>query len=115
MRAVEEWIGATDDAKVPARVKLRIFERENGICHLSGRKIRPGDLWDLDHNIALCNGGRHAESNLFPAIRDKHREKTTQDVAEKSDVADKRKKHLLPKEPHPSFRKPPGYKYQWGR
>lgn len=26
-RSVEEWIGRTDDAKVPPRVRLRIFER----------------------------------------------------------------------------------------
>lgn len=93
-RAVPEWIGKTDDAKVPPRVRLRVFEREGGKCHLSGRKIMPGDLWDLDHGKALINGGQHRESNLFPALRDKHREKTREDVAEKSKVAAVRAKHL---------------------
>ena len=61
----------------------------------------PGDLWDLDHKIALINGGRHAEDNLFPALRDKHREKTADDVALKSKVARQRAKHLgiFPKSP----------------
>lgn len=85
-RALPEWVGKTPDAKVPPRVRLRIFEREGGRCHLSGRKIVAGDLWDLDHGKALVNGGEHRESNLFPALRDKHREKTAADVAEKSAV-----------------------------
>ena len=42
-RAVEEWIGKTPDSKVPDRVKLRIWERECGRCHLSGRKILAGE------------------------------------------------------------------------
>lgn len=83
-RTVPIWAGSTPDAKVPARVRLRIFEREGGKCWISGRKIMPGDLWDLDHRVALINGGAHSEDNLFPALRDKHREKTADDVAIKS-------------------------------
>ena len=100
-RSVELWVGKTDDAKVPPRVRARIFEREGGRCWISGRKIMPGDLWDLDHKVALINGGRHAEDNLFPALRDKHREKTADDVALKSKVARVRAKHLriFPKSP----------------
>lgn len=93
-RTVAEWIGSTPDAKVPARVRLRIWEREGGRCHLTGRKIMAGDQWDLDHRQALCNGGAHAESNLFPALRDKHREKTAADVAERAKTDRIRKKHL---------------------
>lgn len=93
-RKVSEWTGKTDDAKVPPRVRVRIFQREKGICHLSDRKIAPGEPWDLDHKVALINGGRHAESNLFPALRDKHKEKTKADVAEKSRVADRAKSNI---------------------
>lgn len=101
-RSVPEWIGSSPDAKVPPRVRLRIFEREGGKCHLSGRKIRPGDLWDLDHKIALINGGEHRESNLFPALRDKHRQKTREDVRQKSEAARVKSKHL-------GIRKPPSF------
>lgn len=104
-RSVPEWIGKTDDAKVPPRVRLRIFEREGGKCHLSGREIRPGDLWDLDHGQALINGGEHRESNLFPALRDKHREKTREDVAAKAKTAAVRSKHLGIRPP-PQLRSP---------
>lgn len=94
MRSVPLWVGATPDAKIPDRVKLRIWEREGGKCWLSGRKIMPGEPFDFDHKIALCNGGTHSEDNLAPALKDKHRAKTAEDVAEKSAVAEKRKKHL---------------------
>lgn len=83
-RALDLWVGKTDDTAVPPRVRLRIFQREGGRCWITGRKIMPGEPWDLDHKAALINGGRHAEDNLFPALRDKHREKTAEDVAEKS-------------------------------
>lgn len=94
MRTVPEWRGKTDDTAIPPHVKLRIWEREKGICHISKRKIKAGELWDLDHGVALCNGGEHREYNLFPALRDKHKAKTAEDVAEKSDVYHKKAKHL---------------------
>ena len=93
-RSVEEWVGATPDVAIPKRVKLRVFERHNGICHISGRKITAADQWDCDHIVALCNGGGHRESNLAPALRDKHRAKTADDVAAKSKTARVRAKHL---------------------
>lgn len=93
MRRVPEWIGKTDDAKVPPRVRLRVFLDHEGRCWLSGRKIAPGEPWDLDHKVALINGGEHRENNLAPALKDKHREKTRADVAEKSAVYRKASKH----------------------
>lgn len=104
MRSVPNWVGATDDAKVPDRVKLRIFEREGGRCWLTGRKINPGDAWDLDHKIALCNGGTHSEDNLAPALREEHRKKTAEDVRMRAKADRVRKKHLgihRPKYPMP--------------
>lgn len=105
-RSCKEWIGKTPDAKVPPRVRLRIWEREHGMCHLSGRRILTGEPWDLDHKIALANGGTHRESNLFPALRDKHKEKTKADVAEKSKVAEVAKKHIGAVKPKGQLRGP---------
>lgn len=104
-RTVDTWVGSSPDARIPARVKLRIFQREGGKCHLSGRKIMPGDAYDFDHKVALCNGGTHSEDNLFPALRDKHRQKTASDVAIKAKTERMAKKHLglMPtKRPWPS-------------
>lgn len=93
-RQVPEWIGRTPDSRPPPRVRLRIFQREDGRCYLSGRKIAPGDAWELEHKIAIINGGENRESNLFPALKDKHKEKTKADLAEKSHVADLAKSHI---------------------
>lgn len=94
MRSVPEWVGKTDDAAIPPRVRVRVFERYNGICQITGRKIMPGDRWDCDHAIALSNGGEHRESNLQPVLSSGHRAKTRDDVATKGKIARVRAKHL---------------------
>lgn len=93
-RELPEWIGASDDSRPPARVRLRVFQRYEGRCYLSGRKIGAGDLWDLDHVKALINGGENRETNLAPALKAAHRIKTDADVAEKAKVDRIAKKHL---------------------
>jgi hypothetical protein len=93
-RSVPEWIGATPDTAIPPRVRLRVFEAHGGVCHISGRKIRAGEKWEADHVIAVINGGENRESNLAPALLDKHKAKTAADVRQKADVARKRQKHL---------------------
>lgn len=94
MRSVEEWIGETDDAKVPDRVRIRIFEAFGGMCHRSGLRISAGDAWDLDHLIALANGGEHRESNLAPVLREHHKEKTREDRKVQSRIYRVKKRHL---------------------
>lgn len=100
-RSVPEWIGKTADTPIPRRVKLRNFAEHGGICHISGRKIGPADEWDSEHVIALVNwnptpeaphGNR--ESNLRPALKAPHKEKTARDIAEKAKVERIRMKHL---------------------
>ncbi len=98
-RSTPEWRGKTDDSRPPPHVRARIFEAHSGICHIAKRKIEAQDDWDLDHVIALINGGENRESNLAPALRDKHREKTTRDIAEKSKNNRVRAKHLGIKKP----------------
>lgn len=93
-RATDEWIGKTPDSAIPPRVRLRVFERYGGKCYLSGRKIRPGEPWEIEHVIALCNGGEHRESNMAPALTEPHKAKTAKDVALKAKVDRTRKKHL---------------------
>ena len=99
MRSVPEWIGKTDDAAAPPRVRDRVFIRDGGVCHLSGRKIRPGEAWELEHIIALCNGGENRESNLAPALVLPHRQKTKEDRRMKAKDDRVRKRHLGIKKP----------------
>lgn len=94
MRSIEEWIGKSDDTPVPPRVKLRVFERHGGICHISLRRIQAGEPWDAEHVLAIANGGENRESNLAPALRAKHPQKTAQDLKLKSKAYHRRRKHL---------------------
>lgn len=98
-RASNEWIGATPDTRAPDYVRLRVFNRYHGICYLSGKKIRPGDAWDLEHVKALCNGGENRESNMAPAFRGKvHQQKTASDRALKAKTDSMQRKHIgIPK------------------
>lgn len=100
-RAVPEWVGKTPNTPIPPRVKARVFLAHGGRCYLSGRKIIPGDAWDAEHVVAIINGGENRESNLKPALRDKHKPKTADDMAIKSKTARVRAKHLgiFPKSP----------------
>ncbi len=107
MREVPEWVGATDDAKIPDRVKLRIWQREGGKCSLTGRKIMPGDKYEFEHRIALCNGGRHAEFNIVLALAGKpHRDKTAKDVALRAKTDRIAKRHIGIKKPGRSLSHP---------
>lgn len=94
MRSVEEWVGKTDDAKIPDRVRIRVFEKYHGVCYRSGVKIGPGDKWECDHIIALANGGRHAEDNLAPILTTSHREKTKGDRRVQSKIYKIKKRYL---------------------
>src|SRR5216684_5854525 len=91
-RQVPEWIGKTDDSQIPVRVRLRVYERCGGMCYHSGRKIRAGESWQVDHVVAIINGGQHRESNLVPVLTEPHKAKTKLDVAEKSQMYHKRVK-----------------------
>lgn len=103
-RSVEEWIGKTDDAPIPPRVRLRVFDKFGGICQCGcKRKIRAGERWDCDHIVALINGGEHRESNLQPLLTEHHKPKTKADVAEKAAVYAVRRKHLGIRSNRPSF------------
>lgn len=109
-RSTPEWIAKNDDSKIPDRVKVRILERENFICHLTGAKIDPvRDQFDFDHKVSLILGGAHRETNLFPALREAHRKKTAVEVGIKSKIAKVKKKHLLGKKPssmtHPTLKR----------
>lgn len=93
-RSTEEWIATHDDQAIPPRVRLRVFEAFGGKCALSGRKIMPGDKWQIYHRVALINGGEHREANLQPVLDAPHKLKTRDDVAEKAKVSRIRQKHL---------------------
>ncbi len=99
-RSITEWIARSDDEKIPDRVKVRVFLRYDGKCQCGcNRAIRPGETWQCDHKRALINGGMHREMNLQPLLTEHHKNKTKDDVAEKSRTYEKRKANLGIKKP----------------
>ena len=106
-RKVAEWVGKTPDSKVPDRVRLRIFKAYEGCCYLSGRPIRPGEAWELEHKVALILGGEHRESNLAPALSEFHKPKTAAEMKIKAKTDAIAKKHLGIKRPKQRIPSPP--------
>lgn len=94
MRTVDEWIGKTDDSRVPDRVRIRVLERYGNKCYLTGREIRPGDKWEIEHVVSLILGGQNRETNLAPALAAPHKLKTAVEMAVKSKIAKVKKKHF---------------------
>ena len=93
-RARPEWIATHPDQTIPKVVKMRIWEREQGRCYLSGRKIMPGDVYEWEHVIALANGGEHRESNIRLALKEAHREKTSDDAKLTAKIRRQHLKHV---------------------
>ena len=94
MRTVKEWVGKTDDSKPPASVRARIFLANDGKCHISGRQIRAGDVWQAEHVKPIWAGGENRESNLKPALVDSHGEKTAAEATVRAKADRIRQKHL---------------------
>jgi 5-methylcytosine-specific restriction protein A len=94
-RTNDEWMAIENpNLMPPARVRLRIFEKFGGVCQLTGRKIMPGEGWDLDHITPLEDGGENRESNLHPVLRAAHREKTARENSQRAKERRKREKFL---------------------
>lgn len=83
-RSVPEWIGKTDDASLPPRVRLRIFDKYKGCCANCGRTIVGKLKAAFDHIIALINGGQNRETNFQLLCHECHGGKTASDIKEKS-------------------------------
>ncbi|MFN3891948.1 MAG: HNH endonuclease [Beijerinckiaceae bacterium] len=107
-RSVQEWIGKTPDAMPPPSVRARIFDRCEGVCHISGRKILPGEEWHLDHIRSIRNGGENRESNLAPALGAAHRGKTAKENRDGGKADRVRRRHIGAKDPpdHPLKSRP---------
>lgn len=98
-RSTPEWIAKHDNQAIPERVKLRIWEREKGRCHITGKPIWPGDKYDFEHKIALADGGQHRESNLFLALRGVHLKKTGEEATQRAKVRQRTKRYAGIKKP----------------
>lgn len=66
---------------ITAQRRARIFEACGGRCAVCSRKLGPADDWDVDHAIALENGGTDDDGNLRVVCDWCHTDKTAEDHA----------------------------------
>lgn len=74
--------------------KLKVFENFGGRCHICERRIRAGEPWDAEHVVPLALGGADDDSNLRPAHKACHGDKTRTDAASWSKAKRVRAKHV---------------------
>ena len=75
-------------------MRIRIFDRAQGVCHLCGVKIAVGEAWEADHVKALWCGGEDDERNMAPAHVDCHATKSRGDAAPKAKADRQRANHI---------------------
>jgi 5-methylcytosine-specific restriction enzyme A len=88
-RSVHEWIGKTPDAMPPATVMARIWDREKGICRLTGLPIGKKP-WDRIHIKAIEDGGENRETNIALGLRSAHRKETGKENSRRAEADRKR-------------------------
>lgn len=80
----------------PQRI-ARIFAANDGRCWRCTRKLGPSDDYDIDHKIALENGGTDDDANLAPCCDWCHTDKTADDHAQAGKTRRSYTKHVVPK------------------
>lgn len=86
-RPTKEWIGNRPESAAPPKVRQRVRDRDGDLCRLCSTLIKPAESFELDHIIALINGGENKETNLSAVHKHCHLAKTKLDVAEKAKTA----------------------------
>lgn len=77
--------------------RARAFANADGKCASCGIKIRIGQDWDLDHILALENGGSNDPENLQVLCELCHAKKTGDDHALAGKSRRTYTKHVVPK------------------
>lgn len=94
-RTIPPWQGKTPDSRIPARVRVRVFQAQDGCCAVCRRKMAvAGEPFEVDHITPLVLGGENAEQNLRALCGPCHKAKTAGDVKQKATEARKRAKSL---------------------
>ncbi|MER9176683.1 HNH endonuclease [Mesorhizobium sp. M0955] len=113
VRSVTEWVAKNDDARPPKSCQLRILDRQDNKCALTGHAFRPGDNIEFDHICPLWLHGENRETNLHAVLGEAHKRKTKAEATVRAKVNANRAKHLLGKQSK-SFQKPAGVRFNWG-
>lgn len=86
--------------RITTKMRIGVFERHGGICHLCSMKVVAGQDWDVSHDIPLEAGGNDDDDNLYVAHRSCHRAHTAKvDIPLIAKVARIRANHVGAKTP----------------
>lgn len=77
--------------------RAKAFALAGGRCECCTRRIYPGDDWDLDHRIALENGGTNEPGNMQVLCEVCHAKKTGEDHARAGKSRRTYTKHVVPR------------------
>ena len=91
----------TKRRSITTAMRLRIWTKHNGVCHLCKLPIHAerGEQWDVEHVKPLWLGGADDESNMAPAHKDCHAPKTRDEATARAKTNRQAARHLgaLPK------------------
>jgi 5-methylcytosine-specific restriction protein A len=89
----------TDRRSLSPTKRVALFEQHRGVCHICEQRIQVGQPWDVEHVIPLALNGADDASNMRPAHKACHGEKTKADAASWSKAKRVRAKHIGAKRP----------------
>ncbi len=61
--------------------RVRIFDLHGGRCHICAQKVQVGEAWDLEHVVPWELTRDDSDTNVKPAHKHCHKDKTAEDVA----------------------------------
>lgn len=86
-------------------MRVALFTRESGLCHMCGGLVTPGQVWDVSHERPLAMGGADDESNWKVAHRKCHRDHTSQtDIPQIAKAKRREAKHIGATRPKQTIR-----------
>jgi 5-methylcytosine-specific restriction protein A len=85
-RAVKPWVGRRPESMPGQIVLLRLYAKQDGKCACGCGMVMnlERDEIDVDHRVALIDGGENAELNLQLLLREHHRTKTKAEATARS-------------------------------
>lgn len=93
--------------RLSTRDREKLFDEHNGICHICGLPIEPGQAWEVSHPIPLAAGGDDVPENRAPAHAKCHRHQTsTIDQPLIAKTRRQRQKHIGAKAKYPWPKRP---------
>lgn len=98
-RSVKEWIGDSDDSVPPKSCKLRILDRQDRKCAITGKEFTAKEKPQFDHIVPLWLGGKNRESNLQAILGEPHKRKTKAEATVRGKVKANTAKQLLERKP----------------